>query len=193
MRVAAAEFLALPLEVHALLRDVPLKDVTAIDLPGAGARTIADVRVLLPRGANASPAVRALLWLRWQIGRLFRWDAPAQDGTELSYVARLPPALRARSLARPGSADGFFKVLYVLEHEMLLEIRNATVHAFSASVLTPCPGGHRLFWAVYVKPVSRLTAVYMAVIEPFRRFIVYPSMLRQLRRRWQARYTPARA
>jgi hypothetical protein len=34
MRVGAAEFRALPLETHALLEDVPLEDVTAIDLPG---------------------------------------------------------------------------------------------------------------------------------------------------------------
>jgi hypothetical protein len=28
----------------------------------------------------------------------------------------------------------------------------------------------------------------MAVIEPFRRFLVYPSLLRRLRREWVRRY-----
>jgi hypothetical protein len=45
-----------------------------------------------------------------------------------------------------------------------------------------------LYWAVYVKPVSWLTPVYMAVIEPFRRFVVYPAILRQIRRAWVAAY-----
>jgi hypothetical protein len=39
-----------------------------------------------------------------------------------------------------------------------------------------------------VKPSSWLTPVYMALIEPFRRFIVYPAMLGRVRRAWTARY-----
>jgi hypothetical protein len=49
-------------------------------------------------------------------------------------------------------------------------------------------GGYRLYWAVYVKPASWLTPVYMALIEPFRRLIVYPAMLARVRRAWIARY-----
>jgi hypothetical protein len=39
-----------------------------------------------------------------------------------------------------------------------------------------------------VKPVSALTPLYMAIIEPFRRFIVYPSILRRIRDAWELRY-----
>ncbi|XYH98378.1 DUF2867 domain-containing protein [Sorangium sp. So ce1128] len=70
--------------------------------------------------------------------------------------------------------------------EAVSEIRNATVHAFSCMAIRPTAEGQRLYWAVYVKPVSRWTSAYMALIEPFRRFIVYPSMLRQLRDAWRA-------
>jgi hypothetical protein len=45
-------------------------------------------------------------------------------------------------------------------------------------------GGYRLYWAVYVAPVSRFSPIYMAMIEPFRRFVVYPSILGRLRRAW---------
>jgi hypothetical protein len=79
--------------------------------------------------------------------------------------------------------------LYVLDRESLMEIRNATVHAFLSSVLVETPSGYRLYWAVYVKPVSRLTPLYMALIEPFRRFIVYPAIFRRIRRGWEERYT----
>lgn len=72
--------------------------------------------------------------------------------------------------------------------EALLELRNATVHAFVALALTPRPGGYTLFLAIYVKPVSRLTALYMALIDPFRRLVVYPALGRQVQQRWSRAY-----
>jgi hypothetical protein len=44
--------------------------------------------------------------------------------------------------------------------------------------------------AVYVKPRGRFGAGYMAAIAPFRHHIVYPAMLRQIARAWDARATP---
>ena len=44
------------------------------------------------------------------------------------------------------------------------------------------------YWAVYVRPVSWLTRPYLIAIEPFRRFIVYPALLRRIRRAWLAAY-----
>jgi hypothetical protein len=41
---------------------------------------------------------------------------------------------------------------------------------------------------VYVLPVSWLTRPYLIVIEPFRRYILYPAMLRPIRRAWFAAY-----
>jgi hypothetical protein len=68
------------------------------------------------------------------------------------------------------------------------EIINATVHAFLCAALVPTEGGYRLYWGVYVKPVSRWTSTYMALIAPFRRYIVYPSILGGLRREWIRRH-----
>jgi len=48
MRVAASEFQNLDLWSHSFLRDVPLHDAFAIDLPGGGeGRTMSDIRALL--------------------------------------------------------------------------------------------------------------------------------------------------
>jgi hypothetical protein len=91
-------------------------------------------------------------------------------------------------VVQPGTIEGGFRLLYLVEQESLAEIRNATVHAFLCAALRARPGGYRLYWAVYVKPSSWLTPVYMALIEPFRRFIVYPAMLGRVRRAWTARY-----
>jgi hypothetical protein len=76
-------------------------------------------------------------------------------------------------------------VLYVRDHEAASEIRNATVHAFSVLALAPRPGGLRLFWAIYVAPVGHVTAAYMALIDPFRRLLIYPAVLRYLHRTWR--------
>jgi hypothetical protein len=77
-------------------------------------------------------------------------------------------------------------VLYVFDEEAVSEIRNATVHAFLALALVPRPGGYTLYMAIYVKPVSRFTGLYMAMIDPFRRFIIYPARGRRAQRGWSA-------
>jgi hypothetical protein len=194
VRVSPGPYLALPLAVHGLLADVPLQDVSAVDLPGGGpGRTLADVRALFgPRERRrVNPVVRLLFGIRHVLGRLFGWDAPAHERPELSYRARLPPDLVSRSIEPSGSMDGPFRVLYLFEREGLQEIRNATVHAFLAYALVEAPAGYRLYWAIYVKPISWFTPIYMALIEPFRRFVVYPALLGRLRQAWRERYLQA--
>jgi hypothetical protein len=194
MRVPREEFRSLGLEVHGILSDVSLHDVSAIDLPGGGAgRTISDIRSLIA-GENlraVNPAVRVLVALRTRAGRLFGWDSDIHkihNHQATSYIHRLSGDLKRRSALAPGSPDGRFQVLYILEGESLAEFRNATVHALFAIALIETLVGYRLYLGVYVNPVSRLTPLYMALIDPFRRFIVYPAVLRRIRRAWERRY-----
>jgi hypothetical protein len=190
-RIAPSAWRALPLEAHALLADVPLRDITAIDLPGGGTgRTLADVRALIPLDGlmRANRAARALFGLRLWLGRLFGWDHPAHDGAGTSYLPRVDAGLRDRSLIPPGTMAGGFRTLYLLDHESVAEIRNATVHAFLCAALRPHPDGYRLYWAIHVQPTRWWTGLYMALIEPFRRFVVYPAIFRRIRREWVARY-----
>jgi hypothetical protein len=173
--------------VHAVLQDVPLHDVWVVELPGGGpGRTLADVRATT--GADdelaPNPVVAALFRIRFVLGRLAGWDAPSEGHAAESYVHRLPPALAAASEVPPGTPDGPFRTLYRLERESVSEARNATVHGFLATALVPAGDGYRLFWAVYVRPVSWLTAPYMAAIDPFRRWLVYPALLGRIRARW---------
>jgi len=129
------------------------------------------------RRPHTNHAVRALFALRFAVGRAFGWDAERHDPPGVSYVHRLSEADRAQSQAAPGTRDGPFRVLYVFGNEAVYELRNATVHAFLALVLTPSPRGYTLYLAIYVKPVSRFTTLYMALIDPFRRLIVYPTLV----------------
>ena len=187
MRIAPTEFLALDLEAHALLRDAPLRDVSIVDLPGGGqGRTIADARRLLSQARQRHPLhVRALVRLRRFLGRIFDWDGEA---SEPSYASRLSDDQRARSLFPSGSVDGPLRLVYEFPSEAVAEASNATVHAFVCMTLQPRVSGYRFYFAVYVANVSPLTPVYMALIEPFRRFLVYPAMLGNLRAAWVAAY-----
>ncbi len=192
MRVPAEEFRALDLEVHSFLADVSLQDVSAIDLPGGGPdRTLADVRALLfgDGALTASVSVRILFALRLRLGRLFGWDRTVDTHAESSYVKKVTDDQRTRSLADRETTDGPFRLLYLFPNEVLGEVRNSTVHAFSCMTLRRTASGYRFYWAIYVKSVSRFTPVYMALIEPFRRFVVYPAILRRLRSSWIAAYS----
>ena len=208
-RVDPAAFLSEDRRLHALLDGVPLHDVWRIDLPGGpDGLDLRDLRALMASEdvLASNLAVRALFALRRGLGRWFRWDEDenADEGrpgsaappppSPGSWLERLTEEDRAASLEPPGSKEGPFTVLYVFPDEALSEIRNATVHAFSAMTLSRVPGGYEAHWAIYVKPVGRITALYMALIDPFRHAIVYPAMLRAVRRRWRERFgEPERA
>jgi hypothetical protein len=187
MRVSPAEYLSLRLRVHELLHGIPLYDVWAVDLPGGGAgRRVADIRAL-DSAVPPSRSVKALFGVRRLLGRAFGWDR-VQMRPEDSLLSRLSESDRRDSEIAPGIPDGAFGLLYQFPGERLSEIRNATVQGYICLALATTATGYRLYFAVYVVPVSWLTRPYLIAIEPFRRFILYPAMLRRIRRAWIAVY-----
>ena len=189
MRATTEEFERIDLRAHSLLAGAPLHDVWVVDLPGGGpGRTVEDVRNLMSvtNLADTNVAVKFLFGLRSSLGRIFGWDREHPLASRESYINRLSAADREGSLVTPGSSDGPFQTLLVSPHESISEIRNATVHAFSVLALVERPSGYRLYWAIYVRPVGRLTGWYMWLIDPFRRLIIYPAVLRRIRAGWSA-------
>jgi hypothetical protein len=75
-------------------------------------------------------------------------------------------------------------MVYRFENEQLLELINRTAHAAALSALVETAHAYRFYFGVYVRRVGRLTPVYMSLIDPFRRLIVYPSLLRSVRTTW---------
>ena len=186
MRVSRAEYLRLDLRAHDLLRDVPLYDVSVVDLPGGGpGRRVADIRAL-ESAAEPSRVATAIYGLRQFLGRVFGWDR-VQMRPEASLLSRLSERDRRDSEVAPGTRVGSFLLLYQFPGEALSETRNATVHGFLCTALARTASGYRLYWGVYVIPVSWLTRPYLIAIEPFRR-ILLPAMLRRIRRAWLAAY-----
>jgi hypothetical protein len=186
MRASPAEYLGLKLRAHELLHDVPLYDVSVVDLPGGGAgRSIADIRAL-DSAAAPSHVANAMYGLRHFLGRAFGWDR-VQMRSEDSLLSRLSERDRRDSEITPGTPVGSFLLLYQFPGEALSETRNATVHGFVCTALVRAASGYRLYWGIYVIPVSWRTRPYLLAIEPFRR-ILYPAMLRRIRRAWLAAY-----
>jgi hypothetical protein len=186
MRISPAEYLSLNLRAHELLQGVPLYDVSVVDLPGGGdGRSLADIRALESTTAPSGIA-KTLYGLRHFLGRVFGWDrVPMRP--EDSMLSHLSERDRRDSEIVPGTPDGPFLLIYQFPAESLSETRNATVHGYVCLALARTATGYRMYLAVYVLPVSWLTRPYLIAIEPFRR-ILYPAMLRRIRRAWLAAY-----
>ena len=186
VRASPAEYLSLKLRAHELLHDVPLHDVSVVDLPGGGdGRRVADIRAL-DSAAAPSRLANSLFGLRRFLGRVFGWDR-VHLRPEESLLPRLSARDRRDSEITPGTPLGPFLLLYQFPSEALGETRNATVHGFLCTALARTSTGYRLYWGVYVQPVSWLTRPYLVAIEPFRR-ILYPAMLQRIRRAWIIAY-----
>ena len=179
-------FQALSLRGAAITRGFRLHDVWQVDLERGASCTVPRLLALINEAERppVNVAVRLLFWIRSVLGRLFRLDGPRDAARGSELVDALPGALARESLIAPGTAQGPFTTLYVLPEEAAYEALNATVHAILVVVLLPSEAGARFLWAVHLKPVGRITAFYMGLIDPFRRAIVYPGLESWLKRAW---------
>ena len=186
-----------PWVISRIAPDFALLDAWA--LPVYGERddfaAFVDTGSALDPARSASRATRALFALRLQMGRWFGWDdkddadaRPIPGCTETTLRARLSGDLRGSATGPElGSAYGFTPV-YRTDDEWAAEISNATVHGVLQLAWVEQPDGrYRGRMGVYVKPRGLLGAAYLRAIAPFRHLIVYPALLRQVGRAWEAR------
>ena len=192
MQITREAFERLPLRVHAFLAGVPLHDVWAVDLPRTrGGITLAEFLRRAGSLFRRPPhAVRALLSVRFFVGDLFGWDRATPGSVSESFAQRLTDEDRARSLVPAGTPDGLFRIVYRFENEQLDELINRTAHAGALSALVEAAADYRFYFAVYVREVSPFTPLYMAAIDPFRKAIVYPWLLRSVSAQWNATFRP---
>lgn len=190
--------------IREIVPDFTLEDVWALPVEG-GAE---DFQALLEMGTSLDPAhadsraTRFLWGLRDRLGAWFdlgRIRVSAEDGearvgklpipgtSETSLTERLPDDLRNTGAGLDfGSLP--FSFLYRGEDEFAAEISNQTVHGvMHLAWVDQGEGLYRGQMAVYVKPRGRFGEGYMALIKPFRYWIVYPALLRQFERAWKRR------
>jgi hypothetical protein len=187
-QIPATEYRAVPLRVHELLADVSLHDVWAVDLPRVREGvTLDEFQGVLNRyrvmGRLPRPA-RALFALRFFLGRILRLEDQPKGAGAASFARGLTAEDRARSSLAPGTPEGLFRVVYRFENEQLLEMHNRTVHAALLTALARTEAGYRFYLAVYVCQAGWITPIYMALIDPFRRWIIYPALLKKIRAAW---------
>ncbi|MDX6657732.1 MAG: hypothetical protein QOH62_2525, partial [Solirubrobacteraceae bacterium] len=145
-----------------------------------------------------------VLWrVRERLGRLFGLDSisarvegarddaggrlPIPGTNEISLAGRLPDDLRdTASDLRFASVP--FTPLYRTHDEFAAEMSNQTVHGvLHLAWVDQGKGRYQGQMAVYVKPRGLLGKAYMALIKPFRHWIVYPGLMRQVERAWKTR------
>ena len=191
--VSVQEFELVPLRVHTFLTGVPLHDVWAVDLPwtrpGVTLDDFLQLRCACP--SKLSIIARVLLHMRLFVGRLVGWDREPPVIAGQSFVTRLTTVDRSKSLVPTGTREGLFRVVYRFKNEQLLEVINRTVHAAALSALVETANSYRFYFGVYVRDVSRFTPIYMSLIDPFRKWVIYPSLLRGVRTSWNQTFGTA--
>jgi hypothetical protein len=192
-KISPIEFQALPLHVHTLLSDVPLHDVWAVDLTkhrngvtlDEFLRRVSEGKT--DRGGELKRLplfARMLFGIRIFLGRIFKLEGLPKGAQAASFRNRISAEDRARSLVAPGTREGSFQVVYRFENEQLLEVQNRTVHAAALSALIEQRDVYRFYFAVYVREGSWITSFYMSLIDPFRKWIIYPALLRKISATW---------
>lgn len=190
------EFEKLPLRAHCLLAGVPIQSLYRLDLPGGHEgmtlQEIADITGFNDKGEIEVGVVSKILFgLRGLIGRLFGWDDVPALTESVTYQARLSAEDYGRSQVKPGTAMGISRVLYRFQNEMLAEIVNRTVHCFWLLASVPAATGYTLYMAIYVKKLNWFTPIYMALITPMVKGIIYPAMLASASKRWAQAFPPS--
>jgi hypothetical protein len=190
MQLPASAHTSQPWRIHELTTDFRIEDVWALPTPGGPEdfpRLMEIARSLDP-AESSSPIVRALFAIRWKVGGLFGWDEPDTGlGSRVPTLRdRLPADLRDAPTG-PAPPALPFEPLYLLENEYAAELANGTMHGVLHLGWVPAEeGGYRGQMAVLVKPNGRRGRAYMAAIAPFRHLIVYPRMMSEFGRAWQA-------
>lgn len=203
MRLPNSAHESRPWRIREIAADFTVEDVW--ELPAHGSAE--DFQVLIENAVSSDPAhadslpARALWQFRDRLGRWFGLDtisAAVDNGgegaagklsipgtNETSLAGRLPDDLRDTA-ADIHFASLPFVALYRTDVEFAAEVSNQTVHAVMHLAWVDQGGGrYQGQMAVYVKPRGPFGKAYMALIRPFRHWVVYPALMRQFERTWK--------
>jgi hypothetical protein len=202
MKLPNAEHVRHPWRIHELVPDFTLEDVWALPVqggPGDFQGLLELVGSFDPSQAESGPT--RFLWnLRDRLGAWFGLgeisppvDAEEPGGlpipgtTETSLRDRVPNDLRGSASDLTFSSLPFVP-LYRTDREAAAEVSNKTVHGVAHLAWVDLGvGRYEGRMAVYVKPRGAFGSAYMALIKPFRYWVVYPALMRQMERAWDAR------
>ena len=205
MRLPNAAHESRPWRIREIAQDFTLEDVWALPVRGGAEdfQTLLELMVFLDPANSESLPLRVLWRVRDHLGGWFglgrisvpidrgRNDAagklPIPGTNEISLTERLPVDLR-NTAADPDFAWTPLAPLYRTDVEFAAELSNRTVHSvMHLAWVDQGEGRYQGQMAVYVKPRGLLGKGYMAAIKPFRYWVVYPALMRQIERAWNSR------
>lgn len=189
-----------PWRIREIVPDFTLEDAWELPVVGSAEEFPAVLELMAASDpANAESLPTRLLWrLRDRLGAWFdlgRISSPdgAEGGlpipgtAEASLAGRLPEELRGTA-ADVDFGSLPFKPLFRTPTEFAAEASNQTMHGvMHLAWAERGEGRYQAEMAVYVKPRGHFGTAYMALIKPFRHWIVYPALMRQSERTWAAR------
>jgi hypothetical protein len=190
MRLPDTAYTGRSWRIHEIASDFRLEDVWALPTPGGPDDLERFAQQFTSDGGQSvgnSAVVSTLLEIRWKIGRLLGLDkSKAGIGERVqSLHDRLPPDLRDGPRG-PDFQSVPFRSVYMTDKEWVSEFANRTVHAvMHVGWVADGSGGYRAQMATLVKPNGLFGKLYMAGILPMRRLIVFPLLIRSIRREWQ--------
>ncbi len=200
MRLPTAAHLVRPWRIREIAPDFTVQDVWALPVQGGAEDfdALIDLITSSDPTKSESAATRALWGARDRVGGWLglgrvvaapgeekdAFQLPIPGTRETSLAERLPEDLR-NTAARWKFRSMPFVSLYRTDVEFAAELSNQTVHAvMHLGWVDQGEGRYAGQMAVYVKPRGRLGKEYLAAITPFRHWIVYPALLRQIERSW---------
>jgi hypothetical protein len=205
MRLSNLEHESRPWRIREIAPDFRLEDVWGLPVHGGPGDFPAMLELALSLDpSNAESIATRVLWrVRDELGRLFglgRISVPIEAGrddtggklpipgtSETSLSERLPDDLR-NTATDVDLRRLPFAPLYRTDVEFAAEVSNQTMHGvMHLAWVDQGEGRYQGQMAVYVKPRGRLGEAYMALIKPFRHWIVYPALMQQVERAWNAR------
>jgi hypothetical protein len=136
-----------------------------------------------------------LFTLRYWLSKVFPLDKnintlPIPGCHETSIKSRLNDQDIALSKVgkalKDNNTDLEMRPVYLFKDESLHEFSNDTVHALiHFGWINKEDNDYTATLAIYVKPRGIYGRLYLKLIEPFRHYIVYPTMMKTIKTQWQ--------
>jgi hypothetical protein len=189
-------FNRIPLKAHQFLTGVPLHSLDFIELKG-GPRGMKMDEIYRLTGLNQAEdfkfgfITKTLFDLRGYLGQVLGWDNLTELVNKNSWITRLTAEERETSLIPSGKVESINTILYCYKNEIMFEIINRTVHCFWVLASEWKPDGYDLYVAVYVKKLNWRTPIYMILVSPILKWIIYPAIKKSIERNWKEHFSSA--
>ena len=187
----------LSIKAHQFLTGIPLHSFDFIELKGGRKGMKMDEIYRMTRLNQAEEykfgvLTQSLFWLRGQIGKILKWDDVPELINANSWLKNLTSEEREKSIIPSGKMEGINTILYCYKNEIMFEIINRTVHCFWVLASVEKADGYDLYVAIYVKKLNWRTPIYMTLVSPMLKWVIYPAIKKSIKQNWEETFLSSR-